>query len=111
MYLEIIKVFKCYYIFGFIGILIFVLNIIINNKFLIFKIIEQVFGRKFYIYIIVNVIYDGNVLLFRIDYLNIVKVFEVIDESEEVFNIKCEEVLLDFRRILENVKYVLEYFV
>lgn len=40
MYLEIIKVFKCYYIFGFIGILIFVLNIIINNKFLIFKIIE-----------------------------------------------------------------------
>ena len=110
MHLDIIKSFKRYYIFGFTGTPIFALNTTTHNKFPTLKTTEQVFGRKLHTYTIVNAIHDGNVLPFRIDYLNTVKAVEEIDDSEEVFNIKREEALLDPRRITENVKYVLEHF-
>jgi len=110
MHLEIIKAFKRYYIFGFTGTPIFALNTTTHNKFPTLKTTEQVFGRKLHTYTIVNAIHDGNVLPFRIDYLNTAKASEAIDDSEEVFNIKREEALLDPRRISENVKYVLEHF-
>jgi type I restriction enzyme, R subunit len=110
MHLDIIKSFKRYYIFGFTGTPIFALNTTTHNKFPTLKTTEQVFGRKLHTYTIVNAIHDGNVLPFRIDYLNTAKASEEIKDDEEVFNIKREEALLDPRRIAENVKYVLEHF-
>ena len=110
MHLDIIKAFKRYYIFGFTGTPIFALNTTTHNKFPMLKTTEQVFGKKLHTYTIVNAIHDGNVLPFRIDYLNTAKAAVEIDDNEEVFNIKREEALLDSRRITENVRYILEHF-
>jgi type I restriction enzyme, R subunit len=110
MHLDIIKAFKRYYIFGFTGTPIFALNTTTHNKFPMLKTTEQVFGKKLHTYTIVNAIHDGNVLPFRIEYLNTAKAADEIDDIEEVFNIKREEALLDSRRIAENVKYILEHF-
>lgn len=110
MHLDIIKAFKRYYIFGFTGTPIFAINTTTHNRFPTLKTTEQVFGRKLHTYSIVNAIHDGNVLPFRIDYLNTVKAAQDIDDTEEVYNIKREEALLDPRRITENVKYILEHF-
>lgn len=110
MHKDITKSFKKYYIFGFTGTPIFASNTTTHNKFPTMKTTEQVFGKKLHTYTIVNAIHDGNVLPFRIDYLNTAKASETIDESEEVFDIKREEALLDPRRITTNVSYTLEHF-
>lgn len=110
MHRDIIKAFKKYYIFGFTGTPIFAINASTSNKFPTLKTTEQAFGRKLHTYTIVNAIHDGNVLPFRIDYLNTAKANEDLDDNEEVYDIKREEALLDDRRISENVKYTLEHF-
>lgn len=110
MHLDIIKAFKRYYIFGFTGTPIFAMNTTTHNKFPTLKTTEQVFGRKLHTYTIVNAIHDGNVLPFRIDYLNTVKESQEINEAEEVYDIKREEALLDSRRIKGNVEYILDHF-
>lgn len=110
MHRKIIKSFKKYYIFGFTGTPIFAINTTTHNKFPTMKTTEQVFGRNLHIYTIVNAIHDGNVLPFRIDYLNTAKAKEDLDDDKEVFDIKREEALLDPRRITTNVIYILEHF-
>jgi type I restriction enzyme R subunit len=74
------------------------------------KTTEQVFGKKLHTYTIVNAIHDGNVLPFRIDYLNTAKAKEDLEDDIEVFDIKREEALLDPRRISTNVSYILDHF-
>ncbi|MFA5130288.1 MAG: type I restriction endonuclease subunit R [Patescibacteria group bacterium] len=110
MHKEIIKSFKKYYIFGFTGTPIFAINTTQHNKFPTLKTTEQVFGKKLHTYTVVNAIHDQNVLPFRIDYLNTAQAKDDIDDSEEVYNIKKEEALLDTKRIAKNVEYVLEHF-
>ncbi|MFW5871922.1 MAG: type I restriction endonuclease subunit R, partial [bacterium] len=110
MHKDIIKSFKKYYIFGFTGTPIFPMNTSTHNKFPTMKTTEQVFGKKLHTYTIVNAIHDGNVLPFRIDYLNTAKAKETVDESEEVYDIKREEALLDEARIEANVGYILKHF-
>lgn len=110
MHKDIVKSFKKYYIFGFTGTPIFGINTTTHNKFPTMKTTEQVFGRQLHTYTIVNAIHDGNVLPFRIDYLNTAKMADDIDDYEEVYDIKREEALLDSRRISMNVSYTLEHF-
>lgn len=110
MHKDIIKSFKKYYIFGFTGTPIFAINTTQHNKFPTLKTTEQVFGNKLHTYTVVNAIHDQNVLPFRIDYLNTAQAKDDIDDSEEVYNIKKEEALLDQKRIAKNVEYVLEHF-
>jgi len=110
MHRDIIKSFKKYYIFGFTGTPIFAVNTTTHNRFPTMKTTEQVFGKSLHIYTIVNAIHDGNVLPFRIDYLNTAKAREDLDDDIEVFDIQREEALLDQRRITTNVNYILEHF-
>ena len=57
------------------------------------KTTEQVFGDQLHTYTIVDAIRDGNVLPFRIDYINTVKEKENI-KDEEVYDIQREQALL-----------------
>jgi len=110
MHRDIVKSFKKYYIFGFTGTPIFAINSSTSNKFPTLKTTKQVFGLKLHTYTIVNAIHDGNVLPFRIDYLNTAKASDDMNDDEEVYDIKREEALLDERRISENVRYTLKHF-
>src|SRR5699024_11768009 len=69
---------------------------------------EQVFGEKLHTYTIVDAITDKNVLPFRIDYVNTVRVGEVDDK--EVSAIDTEKALLSAKRINAVVKYTLDHF-
>lgn len=110
MHRDIIKAFKKYYIFGFTGTPIFAVNTTTHNKFPMMKTTEQVFGKKLHTYTIVDAIRDGNVLPFRIDYLNTAKAKDDLDEEIEVYDIQREKALLDDTRITTNVKYILDNY-
>lgn len=107
MHKAITKSFKKYNLFGFTGTPIFSANSASggNPK---LKTTEQAFGEKLHTYTIVDAITDKNVLPFRIDYVNTLKVGEV--EDKQVSAIETERALLDSRRVSEIVKYTLEHF-
>ncbi len=108
MHKAIVKSFKNYHIFGFTGTPIFASNSGSGgNPF--FKTTEQAFGEKLHTYTIVDAINDGNVLPFRIDFINTIKEPEVI-KDKDVRAIDREKALSDPRRISEIVSYVLEHF-
>ncbi|QII05551.1 type I restriction endonuclease subunit R [Rhodococcoides fascians A25f] len=107
MHTDITKMFKCYNLFGFTGTPIFAENSGSGGN-PQFKTTEQAFGGKLHVYTIVDAITDKNVLPFRIDYINTIKVGNVVDK--EVSAIDREKALLDPRRIDEIVKYTLEHF-
>lgn len=107
MHTAITKAFKRYNLFGFTGTPIFSANSTSGgNPHL--KTTEQAFGEKLHTYTIVDAITDKNVLPFRIDYVNTVKVGAVIDK--EVRAIDTEAALLDDERISQVVGYTLEHF-
>ena len=81
MHLAIIKHFKKYHIFGFTGTPIFAVNASTSGNPNL-KTTPQAFGDKLHTYTIVNAINDGNVLPFRIDYVNTVKTKENIKDSQ-----------------------------
>jgi type I restriction enzyme R subunit len=110
MHRDIVKAFKKYYIFGFTGTPIFGVNTTTHNKFPTMKTTEQVFGKKLHTYTIVDAIRDGNVLPFRIDYLNTAKAKDDLDDEEQVYDIQREEALLDDTRIGTNVSYIIDHF-
>ena len=108
MHQAIVKSFKNYHIFGFTGTPIFAANSGSGgNPF--FKTTEQAFGEKLHTYTIVDAINDGNVLPFRIDFINTIKEPEVT-KDKDVRAIDREKALADPRRISEIVSYVLEHF-
>lgn len=107
MHTAITKAFKRYNLFGFTGTPIFAVNAGSGgNPHL--KTTEQAFGDKLHTYTIVDAITDKNVLPFRIDYVNTIKVGNVTDA--QVSAIDTERALLAPERISEIVKYTLEHF-
>ena len=108
LHLAIAKTFKNYFMFGFTGTPIFPKNSNGSSKTL-FKTTEQTFGDKLHTYTIVNAINDGNVLPFRIDYINTIKEKENI-QDKKVNAIDIEKAMSDPSRIREIVSYVVEHF-
>lgn len=117
MHAKITRKFKKYNIFGFTGTPIFAKN----SKSSIRKLseneaenismrtTEQVFGKKLHTYTIVNAIRDGNVLPFKIDYVNTIKQDDS-SKDEKVEAIDVQSALLAHKRIAGVVEYILEHF-
>ena len=108
LHLAITKTFKNYFMFGFTGTPIFPKNSNGSSKTL-FKTTEQTFGDKLHTYTIINAINDGNVLPFRIDYINTIKEKENI-QDKKVNAIDIEKAMSDPNRIREVVSYIIEHF-
>ena len=108
MHTNIIKHFKNYHIFGFTGTPIFAINAGTGGNPEL-RTTEQAFGAKLHTYTIVDAINDGNVLPFRIDYINTVKQKDG-KQDKQVAAIDTEEALSSPERITEVVKYILEHF-
>ncbi len=105
---DITKAFKNWHMFGFTGTPIFSVNASTTGRPHI-KTTEQAFGKKLHTYTIVNAINDGNVLPFRIDYVNTLKMGDnVVDYN--VQGIDVEKALNAPERISEIVRYVIEHF-
>lgn len=108
LHTAIVKNFKNYHLFGFTGTPIFAENASVSGNPLL-KTTQQAFGDKLHTYTIVNAINDGNVLPFRIDYINTVKMAEGV-RDKQVKAIDIERALAAPERITEVVKYILENF-
>jgi len=108
MHSKITKKFKNYHIFGFTGTPIFAENASSGGKYDL-KTTEQAFGQKLHTYTIVDAINDGNVLPFRIDYVNTIKEKEGIKDTK-VHAIDREKAMASPQRISEVVTYILDHF-
>lgn len=108
MHKLIVKNFKNYHLFGFTGTPIFAKNAT-NKSNPDFCTTEQAFGDKLHTYTIVDAINDGNVLPFRIDYVNTVKIKEGMTDKE-VQAINTEEALASHERVSKVVEYIIEHF-
>lgn len=108
MHKLIVKNFKNYHLFGFTGTPIFAKNAT-NKSNPDFCTTEQAFGDKLHTYTIVDAINDGNVLPFRIDYVNTVKKKEDMTDKE-VEAINTEEALASHERVSKVVEYIIEHF-
>lgn len=106
--IKVEKYFKNYHIFGFTGTPIFAVNAGTGGNPNL-RTTEQAFGAKLHTYTIVDAINDGNVLPFRIDYINTVKQKDE-KQDKQVAAIDTEEALSSPERITEVVKYILEHF-
>ena len=102
------KYFKNYHIFGFTGTPIFSVNAGTGGNPNL-RTTQQAFGDKLHTYTIVDAIHDGNVLPFRIDYINTIKQ-KGTDKDKKVVAIDTEEALASPERISEVVQYILEHF-
>ncbi|WP_062289801.1 type I restriction endonuclease subunit R [Demequina phytophila] len=107
MHTAITKAFKRYNLFGFTGTPIFAENSSSGGNVQL-KTTEQAFGAKLHTYTIVDAITDKNVLPFRIDYVNTVRVGNVTDK--QVTAIDTEKALLSKERVSKVVEYTLEHF-
>jgi type I restriction enzyme R subunit len=108
MHQAITKSFKNYHIFGFTGTPIFAANASSGGNPLLCT-TEQAFGEELHTYTIVDAINDGNVLPFRIDFVDTIKMPDYINDKK-VYSIDKEKALADPQRISEIVSYVLEHF-
>ena len=108
MHKMIVQNFKNYHLFGFTGTPIFAKNAgkTTNPDFCT---TEQAFGEKLHTYTIVDAINDGNVLPFRIDYINTIKAKEGM-RDKEVEAINTEEALSSPERVSNVVSYIIEHF-
>lgn len=102
------KYFRRYHIFGFTGTPIFAVNAQAGGNPNL-RTTEQAFGAKLHTYTIVDAINDGNVLPFRIDYVDTVQKKDD-KPDKQVTAIDTEAALASPARISEVVKYVLEHF-
>jgi len=108
MHKQITKHFKKYHIFGFTGTPIFAVNAA-KGKNPTLKTTEQVFGDKLHTYTIVDAINDGNVLPFRIDFVNTIKESPEI-EDKKIPAIDIEKAMMAPKRIEAVTQYILEHF-
>ena len=118
MHTKIIKNFKKYHIFGFTGTPIFAANAPSGGKPMM-KTTPQAFGGEpdkngkkvlpLHTYTIVDAINDGNVLPFRIDFVDTVKRKDGA-KDKQVEAINTDSALLAPERISEIVTYILEHF-
>lgn len=107
MHHQITKFFKKYYLFGFTGTPIFAPNANKNND-PAYATTPQLFGDRLHTYTIVNAINDGNVLPFRIDYINTMKMKDESDVNVEAIN--SESAMLSMKRISQIVSYTLDHY-
>ena len=108
MHAAIAKAFRQYHLFGFTGTPIFAANASGGGSPTL-KTTPQAFGDKLHTYTIVDAINDGNVLPFRIDYINTVRQKEEADDKN-VSAIDTERALAAPERVREIVRYILEHF-
>lgn len=108
MRMAIVRAFRNYHIFGFTGTPIFADNASVNSHAQVWT-TEQAFGERLHTYTIVDAINDGNVLPFRVDYVNTIKPKDEITDVK-VSAIDTERAMLDPRRISKVVEYLLEHF-
>ena len=106
--IKVDRYFKNYHIFGFTGTPIFSVNAGTGGNPNL-RTTEQAFGEKLHTYTIVDAINDGNVLPFRIDYINTIKQKET-DKDKKVTAIDTEEALSSPERVSGVVRYILEHF-
>jgi type I restriction enzyme R subunit len=104
MHTKIVKAFKNYHLFGFTGTPIFA-----ENSNLQLKTTEQTFGTQLHSYTIINAINDENVLPFRIDYVNTIKMKEGV-KDKKVLAIDIKNAENSPKRISKIVSYILEHF-
>ena len=108
MHQAITQAFRNYHLFGFTGTPIFSVNAGSSGK-PHMRTTAQAFGDKLHTYTIVNAIDDGNVLPFRIDYINTLKEKAYIEDAK-VRGIDIEKALGDPERVRQVVEYTLEHF-
>ena len=108
MHREIRKAFSNYNLFGFTGTPIFAANSMAGGDPNL-RTTAQAFGDKLHTYTIVDAIRDKNVLPFRVDYVNTVKLPEGL-KDKQVRAIDTEKALLAPERIKKIVDYVIEHF-
>jgi len=108
MHTAITRAFKTYHLFGFTGTPIFAVNAGTSGTPGL-RTTEQAFGDRLHTYTIVDAIRDGNVLPFRIDYINTIQAAAAITDKQ-VPAIDTEKALLDPERIGQIVAYVREHF-
>lgn len=108
MHREIRKAFSNYNLFGFTGTPIFAANSMQGGDPNL-RTTEQAFGDKLHTYTIVDAIRDKNVLPFRVDYVNTIKLPGDI-KDKQVSAIDTEKALLSQERIQKIVDYILEHF-
>ena len=108
MHAKIVKAFKNYHLFGFTGTPIFAKNAA-KGKHLELLTTPQTFGDQLHTYTIVDAINDGNVLPFRIDYVDTVKKKDDI-KDKDVRAIDIEKAMGAPERVQEIVKYILDHF-
>lgn len=106
--IKVDRYFKNYHIFGFTGTPIFSVNAGTGGNPNL-RTTAQAFGEKLHTYTIVDAINDGNVLPFRIDYINTVKQKDDTND-QKVKAIDTEEALAYPERIREVSKYILDHF-
>jgi type I restriction enzyme, R subunit len=107
MHQSITRAFRRYNLFGFTGTPIFADNASSGGNPQL-RTTEQAFGEKLHTYTIVDAITDKNVLPFRIDYVNTVKIGDVVDK--QVSAIDTERALLAPERVRQIVAYTLAHF-
>ena len=108
MHRGIIKNFKNYHLFGFTGTPIFTDNASPSGNPL-FRTTDQVFGDRLHTYTIVDAINDGNVLPFRIDFINTIREPDFIQDAK-VYAIDRERALAAPERVAGVVDYILDHF-
>jgi type I restriction enzyme R subunit len=108
MHAEITRVFQRYHLFGFTGTPIFAENSGTTGNPLR-RTTAQAFGDKLHTYTIVDAINDKNVLPFRIEYINTIKLPPGI-KDKQVSAIDTERALLAPERISQVVAYIREHF-
>ncbi|MBG6219096.1 type I restriction enzyme R subunit [Arthrobacter sp. CAN_A6] len=108
MHTAITKAFKRYNLFGFTGTPIFAANAGSGGNPSL-RTTEQAFGEKLHTYTIVDAITDKNVLPFRIDYINTIRLPEGLT-NKQVSAIDTENALLAEERVRQVVAYTREHF-
>lgn len=108
MHTAITKNFKKYHMFGFTGTPIFAQNARTGGDMRL-KTTQQAFGDKLHTYTIVDAINDGNVLPFRIDYVNTMKEKTGIAD-EQISAIDREKAMASPERVSQIVKYIIDHF-
>jgi len=108
MHNDITRNFKKYYLFGFTGTPIFAQNAASGGD-VSLKTTQQAFGDKLHTYTIVDAINDGNVLPFRIDYVNTIREKDGILDKQ-ISAIDREKAMSSPERVSQIVGYILEHF-
>lgn len=108
MHLAVTRSFRNFHLFGFTGTPIFAENAGSSGSPLL-RTTEQAFGEKLHMYTIVDAIGDSNVLPFRIDYVNTVKLPDHLADKQ-VSAIDAERARLAPERLRQIVGYILDHF-